>query len=119
LASGEVVTWLQMRLKKKHGGCDLGIQEDIAWASFVSSFEENIGSVVQLRPDIFPIGEVGQLYADVSHMAPSVRCYTTEGPDNEPVPPPSTEAEREKKPPAHILSGAGEDQDSRPRDLLI
>jgi hypothetical protein len=40
-------------------------------------------------------------------MAPSVRWYTrtTEGPDGEPVPRPSTEAEREKKPPAHILSG--------------
>jgi hypothetical protein len=70
------VTWLQMRLKKKHGGCDLGIQEDIAWASFVSTFEENIGSVVRLLPDTFPIGEVGQLYADASHMAPSVRWYT-------------------------------------------
>jgi hypothetical protein len=57
------VTWLQMRLKKKHRGCDLGIQEDIAWASFVSSFEENIGSVVQLLPDIFPIGEVGLMLA--------------------------------------------------------
>jgi hypothetical protein len=48
------VTWLQMRLKKKHGGCDLGVQKNIAWASFVSSFEESIGSVVELLPDIFP-----------------------------------------------------------------
>lgn len=38
------VSWF-MRLKKKHGGCDLGIQKDIAWASFVSSFEESIGGV--------------------------------------------------------------------------
>jgi hypothetical protein len=70
------VTWLQMRLKKKHGGCDLGVQDDIAWASFVSSFEESIGSVVELLPNIFPVGEVDQLYVDACHMAPSVRWYT-------------------------------------------
>jgi hypothetical protein len=36
--------------------------------------------------------------------------HTTEGPDGEPVPQPSTDPEREKKPPAHILSGTGKDQ---------
>jgi hypothetical protein len=92
----------------------MGIQEDIAWASFVSSFEENIESVVQLLPDILPIGEVGQLYADASHECGSFGplVHTTEGPDGGHVPRPSTEAEREKKPPAHILSGTGKDQDS-------
>jgi hypothetical protein len=38
-----------------------------------SQMEENIGSVVQLLPDTFPTGEVGQLYTHAGHMAPSAR----------------------------------------------
>jgi hypothetical protein len=93
-----------MRLKKKHGGCDLGVQEDIAWASFVSSFEESIGSVVELLPNIFPVGEVDQLYV-------RSLVHTTEGPDDKPVPPrPSTptEALRERKNLQHTYSVAME-----------
>ncbi len=67
------VAWLQMRLKKKHGGCDLGVQEDIAWASFVSSFEESIGGGVRLLPGMFPVEEVGDIYADLNHRLLSVR----------------------------------------------
>jgi hypothetical protein len=92
-----------MRLKKKHGGCDLDVQEDIAWASFVSSFEESIGSVVELLPNTFPVGEVDQLYV-------RSLVHTTEGPDDKPVPRPSTttEALRERKNPQHTYSVAME-----------
>jgi hypothetical protein len=109
------VTWLQMRFKKKHGGCELGIKEDIAWASFVSCCEENIAtSVVQLLPDIFPIGEVGQLYTDASHMAPSVRWYTQRKDQMARLSPDHQLKLREIRNLQHtyILSGLGEDQDS-------
>ena len=42
------IAWSQMCLKKMHGGCGIGFQEDKAIAGYVSSLEESMEFVVTI-----------------------------------------------------------------------